>query len=80
MVVVKNERYGSKSDIWAIGCILYEMATFQRPFVADTVFGIFNAIVQEPTPSIVHLYSRRLNELVQKYIYFDYKEMSCYVI
>lgn len=26
--------YNEKSDIWAAGCIIYEMATFRKPFEA----------------------------------------------
>ncbi|RMC05222.1 hypothetical protein DUI87_18406 [Hirundo rustica rustica] len=29
---VKGERYGEKADVWAAGCILYQMATLNAPF------------------------------------------------
>ena len=63
--VVKNEPYNSKSDIWSVGCVLYELATFQRPFVGDTLISIFNSIVNDPAPSIINLYSKDLNALLK---------------
>lgn len=64
--VVKNEPYNSKSDIWSIGCVLYELATFQRPFVGDGVYDIFHSVVNDDTPSIVNIYSKDLNKLLKK--------------
>ncbi|KAJ4462700.1 putative Serine/threonine-protein kinase Nek8 [Paratrimastix pyriformis] len=31
----ENKPYNEKSDIWAYGCVLYELCTFRHPFDAD---------------------------------------------
>jgi serine/threonine protein kinase len=66
--LVKNEPYDAKSDIWSLGCVLYELCTFQRPFVGDGVYDIFSSVVNDETPSITHLYSRDLNKILKKFV------------
>ena len=43
----QSEPYTSKSDVWALGCILYELCTLKHAFQADNLLGLVFKIVQE---------------------------------
>lgn len=38
--VVKSEPYGEKADVWAAGCILYQMATLTPPFHSTNMLSL----------------------------------------
>lgn len=38
--LVESKEYDKKADIWASGCILYEMASLQPPFYATNMLSL----------------------------------------
>ncbi|OEH74142.1 NEK kinase [Cyclospora cayetanensis] len=50
----KGSPYGPSSDVWAVGCVAFEMATFRTPFhqaknLADLCYRICNAEIRFPS-------------------------------
>ena len=42
--VWKDKPYDNKSDVWSLGCVLYEMITLKPPFRAQDMEGLFNKV------------------------------------
>jgi serine/threonine protein kinase len=72
--VYENQPYNSKSDVWAMGCILYELCTFKHPFEASNILRLVENIVGEEPAAIGELYSHELSSLVAQTLTKDPKQ------
>ena len=63
---VGNKPYNFKSDVWSLGCILYEMTTFHHPFNARDLRSLFIKIMRGVYSPIPYNYGSKLRQLVAK--------------
>ena len=45
---VRGETADPRTDVWALGVLIYEMATGRKPFDAPTIPELFSAILKDP--------------------------------
>eukprot|EP00935_MAST-01C_sp_MAST-1C-sp1_P000030 g30.t1 len=68
--ICSEQAYNSKSDIWSLGCVLYEMLTFDRPFKGATlqqlVIKILYGKYKRPGPHYSQQTRRLLGSLLKK--------------
>ncbi|XP_041366554.1 serine/threonine-protein kinase Nek6-like [Gigantopelta aegis] len=57
--------YNSKSDIWAVGCVLYELCALSPPFDAQNIISLFYKIIKAEFEPIPSQYSVALQELTK---------------
>ncbi|MBI3400550.1 MAG: serine/threonine protein kinase [Acidobacteria bacterium] len=50
--MVEGKEADARADIWAFGCILYEMLAGRRAFVGKSQASLFGAILKEDAPSV----------------------------
>ena len=62
--IFQNKPYSYKSDVWALGCVLYEMTTLNHAFDANSLNGLAGKIVKGRYPPIHHKYSKFLRDLI----------------
>ena len=67
--ICANERYTLASDIWALGCIMYELCTRSVPFNATTQFQLVQKIKDGKLDPMPNQYSPELQEVIKRYVH-----------
>ena len=63
--VWKDKPYDSKSDIWSLGCVLYEAVTLKPPFMADSMATLYKRVLKGNYPRIKSEYSKDLSNMIR---------------
>jgi serine/threonine-protein kinase len=62
---VRGERADTRSDVFALGCILYELLTGRKAFDADSMHAVLFKVLQEAPPDVRDLYPETPTVVVQ---------------
>ena len=57
-----------KSDIWSLGCVLYESITLKPPFRADDMAGLYKKVLRGMYSEIPDHFSSDLAEVVKSLV------------
>lgn len=63
--VWKDEAYNTKSDMWSLGCVLYELITLKTPFKAVDLEGLFKKVIRGSYNRIPPNFSTDLSVLIK---------------
>jgi serine/threonine protein kinase len=66
-----NKPYDAKSDVWAVGCLIYELCMLSPPFLANDMNGLAAKIKTTNAPRVSKHYSEDLANLVALLLHKD---------
>nr|XP_028854308.1 serine/threonine-protein kinase Nek4 isoform X2 [Denticeps clupeoides] len=61
-----NKPYNYKSDVWALGCCVYEMSTLKHAFNAKDMNSLVYRIIEGKLPQMPSKYDPQLGELIKR--------------
>ena len=73
-----DKPYNNKTDIWSVGCIIYEMCNLNPPFRGTSLINLYNNIQKGEYKNIHSFYSKDLKFVISQMIIVEpNKRISC---
>ena len=66
--------YNNKIDIWALGCIIYELFTLKKCFYCENVMGLVNHILYNYHGKIDEKYNTKWQDIIDSCLQKNYEE------
>ena len=63
--VWEEKPYDSKSDVWSLGCVIYEMIALRPPFQAKSMEELYKKVMRGIYPKISSKYSEDLSDALK---------------
>ncbi|KYQ89875.1 putative protein serine/threonine kinase [Tieghemostelium lacteum] len=72
--ICEDRPYDHKSDVWSLGCVLYELATLKHAFNANSLPALIMKILKGTYPPVPSYYSSDLRSLISTMLQTDPKK------
>uniref|UniRef100_A0A6A7GA08 non-specific serine/threonine protein kinase n=1 Tax=Hirondellea gigas TaxID=1518452 RepID=A0A6A7GA08_9CRUS len=69
--IVNAKPYSFKSDVWALGCVLFELLSLRSPFGSENIAQVFDRIRHSEPPTIPKHYTQSIAALVSDMLQKD---------
>ena len=69
-----DKPYDAKSDLWSLGCVIYEIAALVPPFRAKDMPGLYSKVTKGTYPALPIKYSLELNKVIAMMLTVDPKK------
>ena len=75
--IINGEKYNYKADCWSLGCIIYELCTFNYCFYSNSLIILFKNITQSIYNKIEdNFYGDELKDIIYSLLNKDYKDRA----
>ncbi len=64
--IIQDHSYDNKSDIWSVGCIIYQLCTYTPPFICSSLLEIYHNITKGYYSPIPYSFFHEMKEIIKQ--------------